>query len=81
MTASVNVYEAKTHLSQLLDRVAAGEEIVIARAGRPIARLVPLSDAASQRRSPGAWRGKVSIADDFDELPPELQAAFRGERP
>jgi prevent-host-death family protein len=81
MTVSVNVYEAKTHLSQLLDRAAAGEEIVIARSGRPIARLVPLSDASSQRRTPGAWRGKVSIADDFDELPPELEAAFRGERP
>jgi prevent-host-death family protein len=81
MTASVNVYEAKTHLSQLLDRVAAGEEIVIARAGHPVARLVPLSEASSQRRIPGGWRGKVSIADDFDELPPELEAAFRGERP
>lgn len=81
MTVSVNVYEAKTHLSQLLDRAAAGEEIVIARAGRPIARLVPLSDASSRRRIPGAWRGKVSIADDFDELSPELEAAFRGERP
>jgi prevent-host-death family protein len=81
MTASVNVYEAKTHLSQLLDRAAAGEEIVIARAGRPIARLVALSDASSRRRAPGAWRGKVSIADDFDELPAEMEAAFRGERP
>jgi prevent-host-death family protein len=81
MTESVNVYEAKTHLSQLLDRAAAGEEIVIARAGRPIARLVALSDVPSQRRRPGAWRGKVSIADDFDELPTEMEAAFRGERP
>jgi prevent-host-death family protein len=81
MTASVNVYEAKTHLSQLLDRAAAGEEIVIARAGRPIARLVALSAASPQRRSPGAWRGKVSIAADFDELPAEVGAAFRGERP
>lgn len=81
MTASVNVYEAKTHLSQLLDRVAAGEEIVIARAGRPVARLVGLSDASSRRRIPGGWRGKVSIADDFDELPADLDAAFRGEHP
>jgi prevent-host-death family protein len=80
MTTSVNVYEAKTHLSQLLDRAAAGEEIVIARAGRPIARLVPLGEASSQR-TPGAWRGKVSIADDFDELPGDVEAAFRGERP
>jgi antitoxin (DNA-binding transcriptional repressor) of toxin-antitoxin stability system len=54
---------------------------VIARAGRPIARLVPLSDASSRRRTPGAWRGKVNITDDFDELPPGLEAAFRGERP
>jgi prevent-host-death family protein len=81
MTASVNVYEAKTHLSQLLDRAAAGEEIVIARAGRPVARLVALNAASSQRRIPGAWRGKVRIAEDFDELSAEIEAAFRGERP
>ena len=81
MTASVNVYEAKTHLSQLLDRAAAGEEIVIARAGRPIARLVALSGASSRERVPGAWRGNVSIADDFDELPAEMDAAFHGQRP
>ncbi|MGH3158595.1 MAG: type II toxin-antitoxin system Phd/YefM family antitoxin [Streptosporangiaceae bacterium] len=80
MAASVNVYEAKTHLSRLLDRAIAGEEIVIARAGRPVARLVPLSGRPSQRRSPGAWRGSVSIADDFDELPLGLEAAFRGEQ-
>jgi prevent-host-death family protein len=81
MTASVNVYEAKTHLSQLLDRAAAGEEIVIARAGRPVARLVALSEASSRRRTPGGWRGRVRIADDFDALPAEIEAAFRGERP
>lgn len=81
MTACVNVYEAKTHLSQLLDRAAAGEEIVIARAGRPIARLVGLGSAALERRIPGGWRGKVSMTEDFDELPDELDAAFRGERP
>jgi prevent-host-death family protein len=81
MTASVNVYEAKTHPSQLLDRVAAGEEIVIARAGRPAAQLVALSEASSRRRTPGEWRGKVRIADDFDELPADIEAASRGERP
>lgn len=81
MSESVNVYQAKTHLSQLLDRVAAGEEIVIARAGRPIARLVPLADSPSRRRSPGGWGGKVRISDDFDELPAGIDAAFRGERP
>jgi prevent-host-death family protein len=81
MSESVNVYEAKTHLSQLLDRAAAGEEIIIARAGRPVARLVALADASSQRRSPGGWRGKVRMSADFDELPAEIEAAFRGERP
>jgi prevent-host-death family protein len=79
MSESVNVYEAKTHLSQLLDRAAAGEEIVIARAGRPVARLVPLTEPASRRRAPGGWRGEVTIAADFDELPAEIEAAFRGE--
>ena len=81
MSESVNVYQAKTHLSQLLDRAAAGEEIIIARAGRPVARLVALADPSSRRRTPGAWRGKVSISDDFDELPAEIASAFRGERP
>lgn len=81
MTESVNVYEAKTHLSQLLDRAAAGEEIVIARAGRPIARLMPLADTPSKRRQPGGWRGKVSIGTDFDDLPAGIDAAFRGDRP
>jgi prevent-host-death family protein len=81
MSESVNVYEAKTHLSQLLDRAAAGEEIVIARAGRPVARLVALAEPWHRQRVPGAWRGQVSIAADFDDLPAEVEAAFRGERP
>jgi prevent-host-death family protein len=74
----VNVYEAKTHLSRLLDRVEAGEEIVIARAGRPVARLVPYHVAGEIRR-PGVWRSKVRIAEDFDTLPDELTATFQGE--
>ena len=81
MAESVNVYEAKTHLSQLIDRAAAGEEIVIARAGRPVARLVPRAAAPPRRRTPGGWRGKVRISHDFDELSAEIDAAFRGERP
>lgn len=81
MSASpVNVYEAKTHLSQLLDRAAAGEEIVIARSGRPVARLVPL-DQTRERRNPGAWRGRVRIARDFDALPDDLAEAFGGQAP
>jgi prevent-host-death family protein len=74
----VNVHEAKTHLSRLLERVAAGEEIVIAKAGRPVARLVPY-DEALEPRQPGGWEGRVWMADDFDELPPEILAAFEGE--
>jgi prevent-host-death family protein len=80
MSESVNVYEAKTHLSQLLDRAAAGEEIVIARAGRPVARLVALAEPWHRQRVHGAWHGQVSIAPDFDDLPAEVEAAFRGER-
>ncbi|MPZ23004.1 MAG: type II toxin-antitoxin system prevent-host-death family antitoxin [Dehalococcoidia bacterium] len=75
----VNVHAAKTHLSRLLARVAEGEEVVIARAGRPVARLVPYR-APSATREPGGWEGKVWIADDFDNLPQEMTAAFRGER-
>ena len=75
-----NVHEAKTHLSRLLERVAAGEEIVIARAGKPVARLAPLKPQ-SQPRRPGALAGKIWIADDFDEpLPETIAASFRGER-
>jgi prevent-host-death family protein len=81
MSESVNIYEAKTHLSQLVDRAAAGEEIVIARAGRPVARLVALAEPTPRRRIPGGWHGKVTIAPDFDELPAEIEAAFLGERP
>jgi prevent-host-death family protein len=62
--AMVSVHEAKTHLSRLLRRVESGEEIIIARAGRPIAKLVPTS--APRRRELGFDRGKVIIADDFD---------------
>ncbi len=77
--AVVNVHEAKTHLSRLLERVAAGEEIIIAKNGLPVARLVPVHQ---EPRRPGRLRDKLRIADDFDEaLPEELAAAFRGERP
>jgi prevent-host-death family protein len=80
MSESVNVHEAETHLSQLLDRAAAGEEIVIVRAGRPVARLVALAESP-RHRTPGGWRGKVSLAADFNERSAEIDAAFRGERP
>jgi prevent-host-death family protein len=72
MTDQVNVYEAKTHLSRLLERVEAGEEIVIARNGRPVARLVPPQRERSPRE-PGGWEGRVWIADDFDEMTGEYE--------
>ena len=75
----VNVHQAKTHLSRLLERVAEGEEIIIAKSGRPMARLVPMP---SEPRRPGRLKGKIRMADDFDApLPEEIAAAFRGERP
>jgi prevent-host-death family protein len=73
----VNIHEAKTHLSRLVERAAAGEEIVIGRAGRPIARLVPYRLTPGPRR-PGLWKGRVRIAKDFDTLPPDVAAAFEG---
>jgi prevent-host-death family protein len=77
----VNVHTAKTHLSRLLNEVAAGEEIVIAKAGKPVARLLPYAPRREPRQ-PGLLKGKIWIADDFDEpLPEEIMAAFRGERP
>jgi len=73
-----NLYEAKTALSRLVDRAAAGEEIIIAKAGTPLAKLVPVAGAARPRH-PGGWEGEVYIAPDFDEpLPDEIQAAFEG---
>ncbi len=75
---SVNVHDAKTHFSKLLQRVEAGEEIVIARAGRPVARLVP----HQPKRKPdgfGSLAGQIWIADDFDETPQEVIDAFYGD--
>jgi len=72
----VNVHEAKTHLSRLLVRVAAGEEVLISRAGKPIARLVPVA-RGRPKRTPGVDKGKGWIADDFDApLPKRLLALF-----
>lgn len=76
----VSIYEAKTHLSKLIAEVeATGEEIVIRRHNVPVAKLVPFRPVAARRKL-GGW-GPVVIHDDFDELPPEIAAAFAGERP
>jgi prevent-host-death family protein len=72
---TVNIHEAKTHLSRLVERVEGGDEVVIARAGRPVARLVPFR-ARSKPRAPGLWRGQVRLAPDFDRTPDDILDAF-----
>ena len=73
----VNIHEAKTNLSRLVDEVTAGAEIVIAKAGKPVAKLVPIG--RSRVRKPGFLKGRIRIAADFDApLPSELLDAFEG---
>lgn len=74
--SQVNIHDAKTHLSSLLERVAKGEEIILAKAGRPVARLVPFVPEVKERH-PGSARGDVSMSADFDApLPDEIRQAF-----
>jgi prevent-host-death family protein len=75
---TVNVHDAKSQLSKLLEEVEAGERIVIAHAGKPVAVLAPFQ-AATKRRRLGQFAGQVQIAPDFDELPDDIRAAFEGE--
>ncbi len=75
MAAQVNVHEAKTHLSKLLSRVEAGEEIVVARAGRPVARLVPHGRTRG-RRQPGSAEGLIKILPGFDEYDQQIARDF-----
>ena len=72
-----NIHQAKTNFSRLVERVRRGEEIVIAKAGKPVAKLIAYQDAGAPRRG-GQWHGRVRIAADFDELPAELADAFSG---
>jgi prevent-host-death family protein len=73
----MNLYEAKTHFSALVDRAAAGEEFIISKNGRPLAKLGPLRDVV--RRKPGRAKGKIWIASDFDApLPVPILDAFNG---
>jgi prevent-host-death family protein len=74
MPEQVNIHEAKTHFSQLVERAAAGEEIVIAKAGQPRARLVPLERPSGRRRGYGSMRGKIWHAEDWDS--PETNDAI-----
>jgi prevent-host-death family protein len=75
----VNVHAAKTHFSRLVDQAAAGEEIIIAKAGKPVARLMPLAPTERPKRKLGALKGKLVIPDDFDApLPDDLLDLFEG---
>lgn len=72
----VNIHEAKTHLSKLLERVGQGEEVVIAKSGRPVARLVPVVEGP-ERRKPGSAKGVLWMSEDFDApLPEEVLESF-----
>ncbi|GAB3390672.1 type II toxin-antitoxin system prevent-host-death family antitoxin [Humibacter soli] len=77
-THAYNIYEAKTHLSRLVNEVEAGEEVVISRNGRPVAKLVPV-EPERKPRVPGSLKGKIWISDDFDEFTEQDEKDWYGE--
>lgn len=70
------MHEAKTNLSKLVERVEAGEDVVITRNGTPVAQLVPVERKSKRSQVLGMWKGQVWMADDFDEIPDEIAEAF-----
>jgi len=73
----VGMHDAKTHLSKLVARAEAGEDVVIQRNGKPVVRLVPVAEEPRSLASVrGAWHGRVRMAEDFDELPEDIAEAF-----
>jgi prevent-host-death family protein len=75
--ARVGMHDAKTNLSRLVERAEAGEDIVIQRNGKPVVRLVPVVEEPRSLTSlRGVWRGRVAMAEDFDELPEDVATAF-----
>jgi len=76
MSVQVNIYEAKSKFSKLINQAIAGEEIIIAKSGKPVAKLVPF-EKPSRNRKPGSAKGKIIIADDFDApLPDDILKEF-----
>lgn len=75
MTIVVGVQEAQTHLSRLIERAAEGEEVIVVDEGRPVAKILAY-EPPSRPRTPGLLAGRIEIAPDFDELPPEFRAVF-----
>ena len=75
-----NIAEAKANLSRLIERVRRGEEVIIGKAGKPVARLVPYQqDTTPRTLGAGRWKGQIEVAPDFDDLPEEIGEAFDGE--
>jgi len=73
-----NISEAKSSLSALIAQVEKGHKVIIGKAGKPVAMLVPYRADTTERKLGGTWTGKVTMAEDFDSLPPELAEAFNG---
>ncbi|HEU4703971.1 MAG TPA: type II toxin-antitoxin system prevent-host-death family antitoxin [Conexibacter sp.] len=74
--AEVGMHEAKTHLSQLVERALAGEDVVVTRRGKPAVRLTPLTSLGDRASLFGCMAGEIEMADDFDELPDDIAEAF-----
>ncbi|MFD7894313.1 type II toxin-antitoxin system Phd/YefM family antitoxin [Streptomyces sp. NPDC059568] len=74
-TRRYNVHEAKTHFSRILEQVATGEEVVISKAGVPVAKVIPLRPEV-KRTGRGSLKGRIRMADDFDELPDDIADVF-----
>ena len=72
---TTNIYQAKTNLSKLIEKVLQGEEVVIAKAGKPVAKLTPYKEKMKPRK-PGLWKGKVWISDDFNDEDEEINKLF-----
>ncbi|WP_013334773.1 type II toxin-antitoxin system Phd/YefM family antitoxin [Gloeothece verrucosa] len=70
-----NIHQAKTHLSQLIEAVLQGEEVVIAKAGEPLVRLIPYTPSIPTR-TPGFWQGQVKMSPDFDQTPEDVISVF-----
>ncbi|HET9106599.1 MAG TPA: type II toxin-antitoxin system prevent-host-death family antitoxin [Steroidobacteraceae bacterium] len=81
MTKVLNIHEAKTHLSRIVEEVAAGKEVIIAKAGKPMARLCPVTPSVKKKRL-GLLKGRIRVAEDFNApLPDEVLARFEGRQP
>ena len=76
MRRKANLHEAKTNLSKLIELVQCGEEVIICKAGKPVAKLIPYQES-TQLRVPGGWENKMEMREDFDELPAEFMRYFK----